>query len=142
MLEAYDDDGELIAEVPMPDVPAETGAATHIEWKKCFRSYLFYMRKNGGRGSIRIYDLRMEEGNPFLANAKPASKTPIKYHTDGGSLAEDAPKEYDPTVDTELPIPSKNGFAFGGWYTTPTFDEGTKTSHAPPGYRGILRNLG
>jgi hypothetical protein len=67
MIEAYDESGALLASTPMPAVPSETGAATHLEWKKCFRSYLFYMRKSSSSGSIRIYELKMEEGNVFKA---------------------------------------------------------------------------
>ena len=66
VLEAYSEDGDVIASAPMPDVPAQTGATTHLEWMKCFRSYIYYMRKNSGSGVIRIYGIRAEEGNAFV----------------------------------------------------------------------------
>ena len=134
---AYGDEGEELARTTMPAVPSQTGATTHLEWKSCFRSYLYYMRKTSGSGAIRIYGIRMEEGNSFKAlSNKPTVQNAIKYSLDGGSLSADAPKKYDPLTDTELPVPTKNGYAFGGWFTTPTFDAKAATTYVPAGTEG------
>ena len=52
-------------------------------------------------------------------------KYTIVYNLNGGSV-ENAPQKYDPAEGTELPVPSREGYIFGGWYTTEAFEVGTR----------------
>ena len=46
----------------------------------------------------------------------------VTYHTDGGSIPDQSNYEsYRVGVGLTLPIPTKEGFIFGGWYPTPDF---------------------
>lgn len=52
-----------------------------------------------------------------------ANKYTIDYMTNGGNLDSNAPKEYQAGVGLEnLPVPTKKGYAFEGWYTSGTFE--------------------
>lgn len=62
----------------------------------------------------------------------PASNK-IIYNVNGGILPTDAPTQPDLEKDIILPEPTKNGYAFAGWYTTETFDAGTRIYSIPAG---------
>ena len=62
----------------------------------------------------------------------------IIYELGGGSLPENAPTEYDPSISVTLPYATKSGYVFVAWYTTPTFDEGTGISIIPEGSVGQI----
>jgi uncharacterized repeat protein (TIGR02543 family) len=71
-LSAYSESGEVIATDPLPAIPQESGATTHLEWQSCFGSYLFYARRingseAGAQQKIRIHSIRIEEGNTHKA---------------------------------------------------------------------------
>lgn len=48
---------------------------------------------------------------------RPAGTQPIHYNTEGGKLPDDAPQYYIMGEETELPIPTKSGATFEGWFT-------------------------
>ena len=62
----------------------------------------------------------------------------IIYNTNGGILPENVPTSYDPKFGVTLPEISKNGYVFSGWYTTSTFDKGTKINAVEVGNRGQI----
>ncbi len=117
-ISAYNAFGMAIETVSFT-APAASGAATPLEWKQCFRSYLYYTRIGSAKdGALRYYGLRIEEGNAFeLAEGEePPKSNEIIYALDGGKLPTGAPSEYDPEFGTKLPTPVKDGFEFLGWY--------------------------
>ena len=128
-IKAYDEWGAVIATQPLPNIPAASGATNYLEWKQCFRSYLFYTRRTGGSAdkadqAIRYYSIKIEEGNAFAlkGNEQPPKPNSIIYETNGGTLPEDAPTEYDVALGTVLPTNvTKSGYIFGGWYTSADF---------------------
>ncbi len=68
-VKAYNKWGVLLASVPMPDVPEESGTESHLEWKDCFTENLLSIRVTNGSentdNSIRIFGIKIEEGNAF-----------------------------------------------------------------------------
>lgn len=48
-------------------------------------------------------------------------KYSIRYELNGGTLPEDAATMYEEGKSYTLPIPTKNGYTFGGWYTDESF---------------------
>lgn len=132
---AYDGEGKEITSLGFA-VPAASGAATALEWKQCFNNYILYSRHGGAASdgsAIRIHGIRIAEGNEFADKSSAPTGSDIYYRNNGGTLPEGSPTEYDPVNGTELPIPTKSGFAFGGWYTTSTFDAGTRVTHVGAG---------
>ena len=58
----------------------------------------------------------------FLKVDQAAQVCTVTYHTDGGSIQNQSNYEsYRVGVGLTLPIPTKEGFIFGGWYPTPDF---------------------
>ncbi len=59
----------------------------------------------------------------------------IIYDTMGGTLTDGAPTSFNPGADGEiqLPVPTKDGYEFGGWFTTPDLASGTGISVIPAG---------
>ncbi len=128
-IKAYDEWGAVIATQALPNIPEASGATNYLEWKQCFRNYLFYTRRTGGSAdkadqAIRYYSIRIVEGNAFAlkANEEPPKPNAIIYETNGGKLPEGAPTEYDTALGTVLPTNvTRNGYLFGGWYTSADF---------------------
>ena len=50
----------------------------------------------------------------------------ITYNSNDGIMPENYATKYSGAVEIALPVPTKTGYSFGGWYTTSTFDEGTE----------------
>ena len=68
--------------------------------------------------------LPVKEGTKgwFLKVDQTAQVCTVTYHTDGGSIQDQSNYEsYRVGVGLTLPIPTKEGFIFGGWYPTPDF---------------------
>ena len=68
--------------------------------------------------------LPVKEGTAgwFLKVDQAAQVCTVTYHTDGGSIPNQSNYEsYRVGVGLTLPIPTKEGFIFGGWYPTPDF---------------------
>ena len=88
--------------------------------------------------------LPVKEGTKgwFLKVDQAAQVCTVTYHMDGGSIQDQSNYEsYRVGVGLTLPIPTKEGFVFGGWYPTPDFSgeavtaigsdaAGDKTYHA------------
>ena len=62
----------------------------------------------------------------------------INYELNGGAFAEgDTPyTDFIEGEETPLIAPEKPGYIFGGWYTTPSFEDGTKCESIPAGTTG------
>ena len=137
-IRAYDDANTVIAKSTFTP-SAKSEATNTLEYKKCFSPYVFYARHTGGDGgdgkSIRIHSIRAEESDVFTK----VQTEGIKYNLNGGTLPEDAPKDFNSDgTPTLLPTDVvKNGYVFGGWYTSPTFESETATTAAPAGFDGL-----
>ena len=57
----------------------------------------------------------------------------IAYITNEGTMPESYVTNFSGEVEVALPIPTRTGYSFDGWYTTSTFDEGTEISFIPTG---------
>ena len=133
---AYDDNYDVIDTVTISALP---------DLSAIDRQYhmFLYTRKSGssefGKTGYLLDDIRIVEGMIF---DKPMTELPkatsIKYEMGDGTLPNSAPTEYDPITGTILPIPTKNGYKFGGWYTTSTFDNGTDVNIIMPGTEGMI----
>ncbi len=66
------------------------------------------------------------------------SKTNLNLVLNGGALAAGDVTEYDPAADTALPIPTKANSVFEGWYTSQSFDVGTRVEKIPAGTSGVV----
>ncbi len=139
-IKAYNELGEVIASTALSGIPTECGAKNTLEWKQCFRNYLFYIRRINGNSSkaedaIRIYGLKIEEGNSFIfkEGEEPPKANSIIYETNEGKLPDGAPSEYDPSLGTVLPTDvTKDGYIFGGWYANASCT-GARIDYVPAG---------
>ena len=57
----------------------------------------------------------------------------IAYVLDGGTLPEGKWTQYPEDEDFILPIPTKAGYVFSGWFTSPDFDMGGNLTRIPAG---------
>ena len=57
----------------------------------------------------------------------------IAYITNEGTMPESYVTNFSGEVEVALPIPTRTGYSFDGWYTTSTFDAGTEISFIPTG---------
>ena len=65
----------------------------------------------------------------FLKVNQAAQVCTVTYHTDGGIIQNQSNYEsYRVGVGLTLPIPTKEGFSFGGWYPTPDFSGEAETA--------------
>ena len=65
----------------------------------------------------------------FLKVDQAAQVCTVTYHTDGGSILNQSNYEaYRVGVGLTLPIPTKEGFIFGGWYPMPDFSGEAETA--------------
>ena len=65
----------------------------------------------------------------FLKVDQAAQVCTVTYHTEGGSIQNQSNYEsYRVGVGLTLPIPTKEGFVFGGWYPTPDFSGEAETA--------------
>ncbi|MBR4685422.1 MAG: InlB B-repeat-containing protein [Candidatus Methanomethylophilaceae archaeon] len=55
-------------------------------------------------------------GASLVVNEPPNKHYSITYELDGGTISEDAPKQYTPGDELEIPNPSKTDLIFDGWF--------------------------
>ena len=79
-----------------------------------------------------------ETGTVILtpSNTRPAGTSAIRYNLDGGTLPEGAPTYYYHGEKTALPLPTKSGASFDGWYTDKDYQN--KISEITKEYEGTL----
>ena len=135
---AYTEDDEYLASIPLT-IPPVTGATTTLELQKCYRQYLFYWHGDSDPAApdsaIRIYKIKMQDGNVFEGSGGPITERSIVYEKNGGRMSKDTPYEYSRFSPTFLPDPVRAGYAFLGWYTTENFEEGTRVAYVPTSTR-------
>ena len=136
-IKAYDESGSIIGFVSFIP-PAETEAQTGEQLMKCYTEYLFYWwgdsPANAPESTLLIYKIKMQDSNIFEASSGDLGDNAIDYRSAGGTLSEDAPLEYSKTTPTKLPTEdqiTRSGSIFAGWYTTATFDAGTRVYYVP-----------
>jgi uncharacterized repeat protein (TIGR02543 family) len=97
-------------------------------------------KSNQGSNCALAFDnIKITEGNAFANKTFTEVKNFVKYNTNGGTLGSSAIGIYSSTTATPLTTDIKNGDKiFSGWYTTPTFDEGTRMKEIPAGTSGTL----
>ncbi|MBR2465597.1 MAG: InlB B-repeat-containing protein, partial [Clostridia bacterium] len=115
-----------------------------VSYDEIDRQYQFFLRAiNSTANSTAGYlmdDLKVVEGNAFeKTEVELPSANDIIYNAGVGTLPEDAPAEYDPSVDTELPTLAKDGYIFKGWYTTASFEDGTRVEKIAAGTKGAVQ---
>ncbi|MBR2466692.1 MAG: InlB B-repeat-containing protein [Clostridia bacterium] len=125
-MRAYNADGEVIGKVAFA-VPAESLAEDGLEFMKCHNKALaqfWTSSKSDDDSIIKIYGVKIDEGNSFA----PTSVAKISYVTNGGTLPKGTSDVYASSDRLILPTPTKDKSIFRGWYTTPTFNDGTEIS--------------
>ena len=131
---AYDENGDYISSSPFA-IPADTGAKNTAELKKCYAQYLFYWHGDSAAeapdSAIRIYKIKMQDGNVFEGNGGVITEKSIVYEKNGGVMPKGTPYVYSTKTPTFLPVPKRAGYAFCGWYTTEGFEEGTRVAYVP-----------
>ncbi len=74
-------------------------------------TYAYYMQSDSAMSNLALalyrYGKSCEKLNPSII-----------YNTNGGILPDGAPEEYDTVNGTPLPTPTRDGFVFGGWFTS------------------------
>ena len=135
---AYDEVGDLISAIDYA-IPKVTGAQNTEELMKCYNEILFDWRArtsdNVSTAAIRVYGIKMQEGNAF-GDLKNTLNSDIIYVNNGGEFSSDAVSKFSRTEETPLPTAediSRYGYDFGGWYTTSNFADGTQVSAVPAG---------
>lgn len=74
-------------------------------------------------GVLLYDDIRLILGSSPVNSEK---KGIVNYELNGGSLSVTEEPSYNIGELKTLPVPTKENYKFAGWYTTSTFDEGTK----------------
>ncbi len=136
-IRAYDEFGNPLATLKVT-VKSASGAANMSEWRKLLDEVVFYWYGASAAdsgASMRIYGIKIEEGDR-IESAR--SENAISYSYDGGRLPSVTPTSYSKETPTVLPTPTKSGYTFDGWYTTSTFDEGTKITEIPVTTEGTI----
>jgi len=75
-------------------------------------------------------------GNLTLYARWKAIQYPITYETNGGTLAKKSPLSYKITAAVALKNPSRAGYTFTGWYTSPELASETKVTKIKKGSTG------
>lgn len=138
-IRAHDDYGNIVARTSVK-VKELSGAANMSEWRKLLDSIIFYWMSNSSAAdaSMKIYSIKIDEGDRFK-DMEPEDGIIVYGMNGGGTLPSGYPKYYSKEAPTELPLPSPIGTnVFRGWYTTPTFDEGTEISEIPADTTGAF----
>ena len=78
------------------------------------------------------FELRLMPSENITAYAKwTANDCQVTFHVNGGNAWEDNQGTKTVTIDApygELPVPTRDGHSFQGWYTTQTYDAGTEVT--------------
>lgn len=138
----YDENGNALKSVSI-SVPTTGSAPSLLEWQKVAKNYLFRLeitKSNAGDDCAVLLDnIRVIEGRAFVKETYTESENFIKFVTNGGKLKESAISAYSTDEATPLPTQIVNGNkVFGGWYTTATFEEGTRVKEIAAGTTGVI----
>ncbi|MBR2466697.1 MAG: InlB B-repeat-containing protein, partial [Clostridia bacterium] len=142
----YNADGSVLASAALSVPTAASGytqPANLAEWQKLAKPIFFRVEVNqsseGTSCALAFDNIKVTEGRAFAKSEASELKNYIKYVPNGGTLDATAMGIYSSTETTALPTNIKNGDKiFGGWYTTPTFDAGTRVTEIAAGTSGVV----
>lgn len=90
-------------------------------------TYIVEVKKTGSEGNVDTYTIYLTDGSTFTFTvtngtaAEPSDKVTVSFDANGGKL-ETTTIEVEKGSTTELPIPTRNGYTFLGWYTDKRID--------------------
>lgn len=95
-------------------------------FKYCLTQYLFYWYSNGSDSdqALRLYSVKIQGSDVFAKEALGR----INYELFGGTSKEPLIYSYGDGEVIPLPDPEKAGAVFGGWYTSPDYDETSRVT--------------
>ena len=67
---------------------------------------------------LSIFSIACHSKSPSSSVESESTKSSIFYVLNGGSLPDNAPKEYAPGTELTLPTPTREGYIFSGWFTS------------------------
>ena len=144
LITAYDDNLDIIAQIKTTDANFpyynQTFRDYHL-WFSCGQKATSNLSDPEVVDSAFLFDnLIIAEGNIFekVVAELPASNE-IVYDAGIGTLPENAPTTYNSEVDTALPVLSKDGYIFKGWYTSSTFANNTRIEKIAAGTKGTVQ---
>lgn len=101
-------------------------------------SYISEVKKTGSEGNVDTYTIYLTNGTTFTFTvtngtaAEPSDKVTVSFDANGGKL-ETTTIEVEKGSTTELPIPTRNGYTFLGWYTEKRIDSAIYSNATPIG---------
>ncbi len=134
MFYGYDETGKKVCEAHMM---LPTGM-TAQEFYAAINADIFNLYAGGSQQtSVRIKRITIQTGNIYESDD--ASADEIKYELDGGTLPDGALNEYDSETGYTLHTPTRNGYAFGGWFTSSDFSADSKITEIAAGTTGTVK---
>ena len=99
-------------------------------------TYIVEVKKTGTDGNVDTYTIYLTNGTTFTFTvtngtaAEPSDKVTVSFDANGGKL-ETTTIEVEKGSTTELPIPTRNGYTFLGWYTEKRIDSACYNNTTP-----------
>ena len=99
-------------------------------------TYIEEVKKTGTDGNVDTYTIYLTDGSTFTFTvtngtaAEPSDKVTVSFDANGGKL-ETTTIEVEKGSTTELPIPTRNGYTFLGWYTEKRIDSAIYSNATP-----------
>ena len=99
-------------------------------------TYIVEVKKTGSEGNVDTYTIYLTNGTTFTFTvtngtaAEPSDKVTVSFDANGGKL-ETTTIEVEQGSTTELPIPTRNGYTFLGWYTEKRIDSACYNNTTP-----------
>lgn len=145
----YSADGKVIKSVgiSVPKISVDNNqvdsAPSLAEWQKVAKNCLFRLEVTksaaGDNCAVLLDNIRVIEGRASEKKTYTESDNFVVLMTNGGKLKNSAISAYSKSSATPLPTEIVNGDkVFGGWYTSPTFEEGTRVKEIASGTTGIV----
>lgn len=143
----YNASGSALTTQSLGTVPTcaegKTQPSSWLEWQKVAASYIFRLEltksAEGTTASMAFDNIKVIEGRAWEEQSTEEASSFISYNLGGGTLDETAPCIYSTVTPTALPTNVENGDKiFAGWYTTSTFDAGTRITEIPTSSSGVV----
>lgn len=99
-------------------------------------SYISEVKKTGTDGNVDTYTIYLTDGSTFAFTvtngtaAEPSDKVTVSFDANGGKL-ETTTIEVEKGSSANLPIPTRNGYTFLGWYTEKRIDSACYNNTTP-----------
>ncbi len=144
---AYGENNEVLDSVtPSPESTTFDSLAT---WQReGLKHHILFLgignwnnAESGIEAGVLIDSIKVVDGRAFEAPVtKIPANTSVEYVTGGGKFKTDAPTEYDPETGLILPTDiEKDGYVFGGWFTSSDFAAGTEIDYIPMDSKGAFK---